>query len=1168
MKIHRLDLRAIGPFTGKAIDLSGGDEGFHLVYGDNERGKTSALRALGDMFFGIPPNSPDDFVHRYEKMRVGAVIARRDGERLEFLRRKGKKDTLLATDDKTPIDESELRKFLGGCDRAQFEQMFGIDHRSLVEGGKAIVRGDGEVGEVLFAAGAGIADLRSIADGIRKRADELFKPSASKPAINLLLAQCKEASKRIRESQLPSSKWAEHKKCLETATTDLAVIDAQHQLATQQRNRLERIRGALPVVARWKQLGEQLAAHADAPRLSPGFAERRRDTVVQLDGSRKNVTIIEDEIARIERELEGLVLPESVLMRAAQITEQHEALGAYRKAERDKIARIAEAQQEQAVARYILKGLRPDLDISQAASLRLSIEQKAEIQKLARVQQALQQQAEDAADKIAACQERLAELAGATQKPSGGDSSPLAEAIAAARSEGPIEQQAGKLRADIEKTRKQVEIERSRLGHFSLDFEALEKLPLPDGEMLERFDRIFVDFDDALRRSKDEVARAESERAAIERQLLKLRPGELPTEADLADERKTRAQVWQLVLAHWQYHCSKDRPENQEMECIEQASLAENYERQVLRADHVVDLLRHESQRVVARDIKTAELSDAKLHCEEASLRLQKLQSDRSESEARWRECWLASGIDPWPPKEMKEWLQRYHSLMRLQESHRELQAELVDRESRIAAQSDLLMRQLTLVVGGQAMFAPGASLQELLIVSQVALKRLEEERNKQHQRAVEKEQFERELLAAERKAEQAQRDLAAWRTQWATAITPLGLEPMASSEHVTEFVLQCDELMKHLIAAEQLKARIEGIETDSRNFREDLERLLLAVDPDHDLKGIAHEEAIEELSAKLQQATADKRNIERLQTERRRQLEKRDAARAEIHKLQARLDEHCREAGCATPEELPAIEKRAADAADLRDKWTLCEAELHRLGGGATIAELVTEVDATSSDEIGPKLDRLKREIEELEATRNALHQKIGGEKKALDSMDTSAAAAMAAEDEQEILARLETEVAGYLRLRLASAVLEEGIERYRKKNEGPVLSRASSLFARLTAGSFDGLLVDHDKQQIVGLRGNDRIAPTAMSEGSCDQLYLALRLASLETWIECHEPWPLIVDDILVSFDDRRSAAAFEVLAEVSKKTQVIFFAHHRHLVEIAERTIPKHLLFVHEL
>ena len=57
-------------------------------------------------------------------------------------------------------------------------------------------------------------------------------------------------------------------------------------------------------------------------------------------------------------------------------------------------------------------------------------------------------------------------------------------------------------------------------------------------------------------------------------------------------------------------------------------------------------------------------------------------------------------------------------------------------------------------------------------------------------------------------------------------------------------------------------------------------------------------------------------------------------------------------------------------------------------------------------------------------------------------------------------------------------------------------------------------------------------------MSEGTCDQLYLALRLASLETWLEHNEPMPFIVNDILVSFDNQRAVATLEVLAELSAR------------------------------
>lgn len=63
-------------------------------------------------------------------------------------------------------------------------------------------------------------------------------------------------------------------------------------------------------------------------------------------------------------------------------------------------------------------------------------------------------------------------------------------------------------------------------------------------------------------------------------------------------------------------------------------------------------------------------------------------------------------------------------------------------------------------------------------------------------------------------------------------------------------------------------------------------------------------------------------------------------------------------------------------------------------------------------------------------------------------------------------------------------------------------------------------------------------------MSSGTQDQLYLALRLASLEKYMKSAEPMPFIVDDVLVDFDDARSQAALGALAELAERAQVIIF------------------------
>ncbi len=186
---------------------------------------------------------------------------------------------------------------------------------------------------------------------------------------------------------------------------------------------------------------------------------------------------------------------------------------------------------------------------------------------------------------------------------------------------------------------------------------------------------------------------------------------------------------------------------------------------------------------------------------------------------------------------------------------------------------------------------------------------------------------------------------------------------------------------------------------------------------------------------------------------------------------------------------------------------------------------------------------------------------------------MDGSAHAAELAEEAQGLIARLETDAEHYIRLWLASAVLSQAIERYRAKNQGPILERSNELFSHMTLGSFAGLRLEFDEKGeavLVGVRpgGKEIVGVEGMSDGTADQLYLAVRLASLEAYLEKNEPLPFIVDDILIKFDNERAIATLQTLAELSQKTQIIFFTHHRHLVELAKANIDKDALFTHSL
>ena len=86
-------------------------------------------------------------------------------------------------------------------------------------------------------------------------------------------------------------------------------------------------------------------------------------------------------------------------------------------------------------------------------------------------------------------------------------------------------------------------------------------------------------------------------------------------------------------------------------------------------------------------------------------------------------------------------------------------------------------------------------------------------------------------------------------------------------------------------------------------------------------------------------------------------------------------------------------------------------------------------------------------------------------------------------------------------------------------------------------------------------------------MSSGTCDQLYLALRLASIHQHVEKAGPLPFTIDDVLINFDDVRAKAALDVLLTLAGQTQVILFTHHKRVVELA-RELDTDEVFVHHI
>lgn len=132
--------------------------------------------------------------------------------------------------------------------------------------------------------------------------------------------------------------------------------------------------------------------------------------------------------------------------------------------------------------------------------------------------------------------------------------------------------------------------------------------------------------------------------------------------------------------------------------------------------------------------------------------------------------------------------------------------------------------------------------------------------------------------------------------------------------------------------------------------------------------------------------------------------------------------------------------------------------------------------------------------------------------------------------------------------------------IERVRSEQQDPLVSRAGELFALTTQGEFAGIDTDIDDKGlpvVIGRRQSGAaVSVAAMSDGTRDQLFLAFRLANLENYAAAAEPLPFVADDILVHFDDERSAATLDLLVRFAETNQVLLFTYHKSVRDDARR------------
>ena len=1171
MKILRLHLKAYGPFTDTKLDLSGGQHGLHVVYGVNEAGKSSSLRAIADLLYGIPGRTPDNFIYPYPKLRIGAELRHSDGSILEIVRRKANKKSLFDADDSKPLEDAMLDRFLAGVDRDLFHMMFGIDHERLRHGGEEIVKGGGQIGKLLFSAGAGISDLQSAQKLLNEEIDQLLKASGRSGAIIDDIKEYKDAQGKVTGALVTADTWKHHDEQLQSAQKRKDSTDEKIRVAQGERNRLVRIRDATSAIGQWKKAKNDLSAVADIPLLPDDFEEQRNNHLLALRSAEQQIADAEKALTSLNEELAELIIPEELLQEADATEAIRDRLGGHRKAMADLPKLETNFEEAKNEAEEILRELGRAPDLSKIEELRLPNDKTVRIQNLGNQQEALAERLRSSrrdCERIRSAISRIEEEVGNLLIPP--DDEGLKDVLETIQSGGDWEGQLRSLQEEIEELQGNAAIELSQLGLWSGELEELEELAAPSLETIDRYSDEMNTKESDIRAARLRVTEKDEENVSLEQQLAKLELGRaVPTEEELNQARELRDAGWQLIVASWDSRPDLDSSVDDFLQHFPAStSLLEAYRRSVDDADQIGDQLRLDADRVATKSRIQFEIDQCERSIKNLEKDVETLETESSTIETRWIEVWAPLSIKPLTPAEMRDWLRRQQQLLATAEQLRTNRLHEKTLATRIDAMSGDLAAILKTVDSDCQV--DGCSLNELLRLGAGKLEEIREAQNRRDQLIKDLDAKRDDLVEAESRFKEAEQDLEKWRVDWATEMEALGLSDNALPSQANSVLQDIGRLFQKFRDADQVRIRLEGIDRDAREFASDVKELVGKTLPE--LAKNSPEDAVSLLTTRLKEARLDQEKRDSRSRQIEKQGEKLKGAEIASSEATASLDEMCRLASCDSHDQLSQAAIQSRRRRDLERTIRGLEESISGQSGGMDFDTFLREVESEplDIDLMQPQIDELEGRVKELNGERDTVIGQIKEANIELDKIDGGSKASELSLQREGIASRLEERVQELARLRLAATVLHAAIEEYREKNQGPVLSRASEIFSRITRDGFSGLQADFDERGepvLTGVRksSGEKITVAGMSDGTCDQLYLALRLASLENWLSRHEPLPLIVDDVLLNFDDDRAIVGLQVLAELSRHTQVVFFSHHQHLVDMAKNSLSSEDVFV---
>ncbi len=1152
MRIRSIAVESVLHYGGFHVDFGQGPGGLSILHGPNEAGKSTLLHILIDMLYGTTADSAFKAAYTSQS-RVEAQLEHQGGAVLRIGRRKQRNRWVL--DEESVITEEQLlRDYLGGYGRDRFSLLFGFDHQTLRDGGESLLHAGGHAGISLFEAGAGIQHLQNLFATLTDRSTNLIDPSFRKNAkatLNQVMRAYQEKESAKRQQSLRGEDWQKAQASIEQKKSSLASLKSALRSQREEQRRIERVMRVQSPLATLSQMRQELLGLDDHVVLPDWVDERIPELHKEISDFRQRLSRERADLGRYEIQRSEIAVDPEVLVESDVIAELSEGLQQFETYRVQDLPDLEERIQQASLgAERLCSTLAPGVNFQEVERWAIPFSDLTDIRRILKDLPLSKKTLDEAtlrADemdvRLAALHRQLEELG---ELP---NIKQLLALLKEVRGRGDYPTRFKELEADLEK--REAKLNALLHGQTVVDVSLadLGSLSIPLRSTLLRYQQHFALFEEKAKDTEREHTTIQQALDASRKELQQLeRYDRPPIAADLDAARRYRTQGWQLVKAAW---LNKVESSIEMEEFREGRPLAEAFEASLQAADAMADRMWQNATAVAHRQRLIDDVADL-----EARLQTCQGQQDALRNEHRvlwqsWSEAWTGSNLVPKTPAEMIEFVDRvyeplvagFDGLLDVQQRLSEIREQHSDDVKRLAR-------------AGFASIDHDLSAQ--LSQAEHYVEQVNARTSQQISLQGEIRSLEQTRAETDAGRQRAESEVGRGLSEWTSFRTRYPALP-EREDTALAYLDQLDQLFSMLDQMKRLQIQKTRLNHTMEKFQSAvLETCRRLHEPLNDsAESIAV--TVRKLRGRWETANAAQQQYLTIEGEIQALQDRQEELGIALSTLEGELQRYLTDYSCSS---LDALRERSQASLTYKKALKACRqaeaAVLQAAGAGISLEAVEAEMQMFDgvdlevlATEIQGAVDRGESEVSEAERALTVQQEAF----RRLTSEDSSASDY--AQEQEACLNQIDRLWNEYLRVELARRLLDRSIESFRRQNESAILTRAGAFFALLTLKRYQGIAVEYEQDQpfIKAVSHSERSRGVQeLSDGTRDQLFLSLRLAFLEQHTRVSEPLPLILDDILVHFDDDRSRATLELLSELAERTQILYFTHHQAVVDAA--------------